>query len=520
MLVAVKHQTSQRCLAAVWIVLLLLQVACFAHYLVHFRYLPGTDAYYYALQAQSLSDSGHLKVPDSDAVPYLIEAISSQGISVEASFKLVLVVIYAVFNLGFLLLLFRLRHHNQLLLAGLLWLAASSVIAFHVIEFPKLSLGLAFVPLWFSLLASKLKARIFWLALLVAGGSLAHPVVALTALVFTMTAVLDRMSGTREAREEFYGRSLIFRITVCAVLVFAIVFTVARLTARIASLHLGEPGLFSLLKAEGVPLDLKLVVVFSWALLAFVFCDALLAGSRTWACLTAVTLAMPFWPDQDSGLLGIGGRHGAMFVFLAMPLCSVVWKETDGRGIAFKWLQTLWAKRILGLAAITLLAFLPTRLAGYRGLLVSEDYPSDERVVAALRSENIPMLIAHRGLDFFYTYRLRRDAFHFDPEPNWNRLYIWRVTVRITPEEAAYYLPSRCQWVETARAIPGTDYLVIREDCWEQLREGLNAKDNPDLYLEVWQDMDNPSQLRPAFLRAKHRHDARGPFPAYAEENK
>lgn len=519
MLVAVKHQTSQRWLPAVWIVLLLLQVACFAHYLGHFKYLPGTDAYYYALQAQSLSDSGHLKVPDSDAVPYLIEAISSQHISVEASFKLVLVAIYAVFNLGFLLLLFRLRHNTQLL-AGLLWLAASSAISFHVIEFPKLSLGLAFVPLWFCLLASKLKARILWLALLLAGGSLAHPVVALVALVFTVSAVLDRMSGTREGREGFYGRSLILRITVCAALVFAVVFTVSRLAPRIASLHLGEPGLFSLLKAEGVPLDLKLVVIFSWALLALVFCDALRAGSRTWAYLTAVTLALPFWPDQDGGLIGIGGRHGAMFVFLAMPLCSVVWEETDGRGIVFKWLQTLWAKRILGLAVLTLLAFLPARLAANRGLLMGEDYASDERVVAELRSENIPMLIAHRGLDFFYSYRLRRNAFHFDPEPNWNRVHIWRVTVRITPEEAAYYLPPRCSWIETARAIPGTDYLVIREDCWEQLREGLNAKDNPDLYLEVWEDMDNPSQPRPAFLRAKHRDDARGLFPAYAEENK
>ncbi len=519
MLVNVNHQTSQRWLPAVWIVLLLLQIACFAHYLRHFRYLPGTDAYYYALQAQSLSDSGHLKVPDSDAVPYLVEAISRQRISIEASFKLVLVAIYALFNLGFLLLLFRLRHNTQLL-AALLWLAASSVVSFHVIEFPKLSLGLAFVPLWFCLLASKLKARIFWLALLLAGGSLAHPVVALVAFAFIVTAALDRMSGTREAREEFYGRSLIFRITVYAVLVLAIVFTVSRLTPRIASLHLGEPGLFSLLKAEGVPSDLKLVVIFFWALLAFVFCDALLARSRTWAYLTAVTLALPFWPDHDGGLLGIGGRHGVMFVFVAMPLCSLVWEEADGRGIRSKWVQALWAKRILGLAAITLLAFLPARLADNRGLLMSEDYASDERVVAALRSENIPMLIAHRGLDFFYTYRLRRDAFHFDPEPNWNRVSIWRVTVRITPEEAAYYLPPRCSWGETARAIAGTDYLVIREDCWEQLRSGLNAKDNPDLYLEVWQDMDNPSQPRPAFLRSKHRDDARGPFPAYAEENK
>jgi len=37
------------------------------------------------------------------------------------------------------------------------------------------------------------------------------------------------------------------------------------------------------------------------------------------------------------------------------------------------------------------------------------------------------MPIAHRGLDFFYIYRLPRDAFHFDPEPGWKRDDIWRV---------------------------------------------------------------------------------------------
>jgi hypothetical protein len=517
MLAHVNHQTSQRWLGTAWVVLLLLQVAYFAYYVGHFRYLPGTDAYYYALQAQSLSYSGHLKVPDGDAVPYLVAAISRLGISIEASFKFVLVIVYALFNLGFLLLLSRLGHSTRPL-AALLWLAASSVVSFHIIEFPKLSLGLALVPLWFYLLRSSLRTRFLWLALSLAGSSLVHPAVALAALVFIVTAALDRMSSTREAQEDFYERSLTFWSTSC-VLVFAIGVSLLRLTRRIASLHLGQPGLFSLVKSEDVPLDFKLVVIFFWALLAFVFCDALIARSRTWAYLTAVTLALPFWPDQDAGLLGIGGRYTAMFVFLAMPLSLLVWDETNARGIAFNRLQGAAAKRILGLAAIALLALLPTRLNGNRGLLPREDYASYERVVEALRSENIPMLIAHRGLDFFYTYRLRRDAFHFDPEPNWNRVNIWRVTVRITPEEVAYYLPPRCPWGETARAVPGTDYVVIREDCWEQLRADLNAKDNPDLYLEVWQDMDNPSQPRPAFLRARHREEAKGPFAPYADEN-
>lgn len=46
---------------------------------------------------------------------------------------------------------------------------------------------------------------------------------------------------------------------------------------------------------------------------------------------------------------------------------------------------------------------------------------------------------------------------------------------------------------------------VLREDCWEQLRARLTRKDNPDLYTEVLENIENPSQARPEFLRARHR---------------
>jgi hypothetical protein len=128
------------------------------------------------------------------------------------------------------------------------------------------------------------------------------------------------------------------------------------------------------------------------------------------------------------------------------------------------------------------------------------------------------MLIAHRGLDFFYTFRLQRDAFHFDPEPNWNRGEIWRVVARVTPEEVAFYSPASCPWGESAKAIRGTDYLLVREDCWERFRLAVNRQDAPDLYSEVWENAENPSQLRPAFLRARHRDTGQEWFPAPTDD--
>jgi len=161
--------------------------------------------------------------------------------------------------------------------------------------------------------------------------------------------------------------------------------------------------------------------------------------------------------------------------------------------------------RIMVAAMMIGIVVLPIRLRAYRALLTNADYPKYESVVASLRREDISMLIAPRGLDFFYSYRLRRDAFHFDPEPEWDHTRIWRVAARVTSEEFAYYSPSECRWGEMAKAIPGTGYLLVREDCWQQFRARVSREENPDLYIEVRENSENPSQQRPEFLRARHR---------------
>jgi hypothetical protein len=202
--------------------------------------------------------------------------------------------------------------------------------------------------------------------------------------------------------------------------------------------------------------------------------------------------------------MGVGGRLSALVVLNALPLLVVMFEELRESSKLLRWLDGAWPQKAVALATAIAVVVAPGRVRAYGQLLMGDDFAAYERVVAALRPVQVPMLIAHRGLDFFYSYRLRRDAFHFDPEPNWNRAEIWRVAVRITPEEAAYYSPSTCPWGETARLIPGTDYLLVREDCWEQLRARLKRNDNPDLYKEVWEDMENPAQSRPAFLRGRH----------------
>src|SRR5579872_4700947 len=181
--VPVPHQTERVKLAAL-AVLLLLQIAYFAYLLRSFSYLPGTDAYYYALQTRSLLDVGHLKVPDGGVLYYAMAAVVRTGASIETSFRICLSAIYTLYGLGILLLIVRLKHAIWFL-AVLLWVITIPVIAFHVVEFPNLSLGLAMIPFWFYFLGCATVRSMFWLTLLLAGSSLLHVMVFVLAVLFT-----------------------------------------------------------------------------------------------------------------------------------------------------------------------------------------------------------------------------------------------------------------------------------------------------------------------------------------------
>src|SRR6516162_9659145 len=87
----------------------LVQAACFVYFLNRFSYLPGADAYYYAVQTQSLVDFGHLKVADGGMLYYFLAALCRCGIPIAMAFKAALAAIFCVYNLGVLLVVLRLR---------------------------------------------------------------------------------------------------------------------------------------------------------------------------------------------------------------------------------------------------------------------------------------------------------------------------------------------------------------------------------------------------------------------------
>lgn len=479
--------------------------AFFVHELWGFAYLPGTDAYYYALQAQSLLDTGHLKVSDHGAVHYLVASLAWLGIPLETAFRAILTAIFTLYQLGMLLLVLRLREQAQPV-ATLLWALSSPLIAFHTIEFPSLTLGLATLPFWFWLVLRRSGKWAYWLGSLLAVSALVHPAAAAVALLFTATVVLIAV----EEKEGLRRRFKLFTPVVagCVFLVIASAAAFLSIKTRLAALRPGWPGLLSVANSADLPREMSFAIVAAWLLVAVSFIVDWKTGRRRWMLFTGAMMAPPLWPDHHSGLEGIGGRLSLLFVLAALPLLAVLWSDlAEHRGIV-SFSSRAAVQKLVAVAALIAIALVPLRLRAFQSLLTADDYDAYERVVAGLREADVSMLIAHRGLDFFYSYRLRRDAFHFDPEPEWNRKEIWRVAARITPEEVAYYSPPGCRWGETGKMIRGTDYLLVREDCWEQLRAQVTRDDNPDLYTELWESSENPSQKRPDFLRARYQNSS------------
>lgn len=495
--------------------LLLAGVAYFWYFLGRFSHLPGTDAYYYALQAQSLLETGHLKVPDNGVLYYAMAAIAYLGVPVETAFRIALT---AVFSLAMLLLWLhasRLRDEIRLLAAAVI-IAAAPVIAFHTIEFPRLTLGLALVPLWFRVAAGArpLLRPAPWIVLL--GSAFLHPLVAALAGLFGSITLLTEWLAKRAGQARRSPRAWMLALLAASIFAALSLYWWPGLGARVSGFALGTPGLIALVTDAGLPFDIKATTLLFWILLAGLSFHFVPNSQGRYRYLPPVLLLLAMWPNDASGLMGPGVRLALASLFITLPLALLMLDERYASGVAHPAARARLVKQGMAALALAMTIAIPYRMGNLDRILMSDDYGQYDQVVAALQSRNIPMLIAHRGLDFYYTYRLRRDAFHFDPEPGWKQTDIWRVAARVTPEELAYYSPDECSWGETATRISGTQLLLVREDCWNGFRTRINPQDNPDLYTEVWQNMENPSQPRPGFLREKYRHVAQGAFPAAA----
>ena len=112
------------CAAAAVIALAALGAQLFAD-----DFLRGLDAYYYAVQADSLVRTGRLRIPDSGLVHYAIAALHFCGLSAENAVRAWTVCSLGLFY-GVLLLALRACRSRGLALGLFAWAVASPTIGF------------------------------------------------------------------------------------------------------------------------------------------------------------------------------------------------------------------------------------------------------------------------------------------------------------------------------------------------------------------------------------------------------
>lgn len=481
----------------------LISAVIFWHSLAASTFLRGYDAYYYAVQADFWFRTGRLRIPDSSVVLYAIGALQYFGISGEMAVRVWAAISLLLFSLTFILLVARCRS-LVIAIALFAWALVSPSIAFIAVELPKTFALLVLMNIALILVTTeriRLLLLIPVLALMVACHKMALVYAGVFGLVLALRFRRLRVSWPR-------GRGVAYAALV-AVVVCLLGFFLAGTLGRADLLRIKGtnlmPGLVSLLVQSGLPMALRVEMVFAF----FVAAAALLYrgdNGRDWRerGLMALLLLTAFVPAFGDEPFNFGERFAVMFPYLALTTGAVLLRR-----VAFE-IGTLVAGA--GLAAALAASFF--RLDYCCPERINPPYDRYAAVTEDLKQLDIPMLVLHRGMHFYYKYETRRDAFSYEPEPHWDKARVWRLVYGATPEELFTYLPPGCTWGEEIKPLRDRDYNLVREDCFAAFRAAIDKDTNPQLYALLRQNDMNPSKPRPAFLYAKHASDEPEEFPA------
>ncbi len=480
-----------------FLVILLLSTAVLFLSLGQSPFLKGTDAYYYALQVDTWARTGHVRIPDASWIFPCLGAIQRIGLTTETVLK--------GFTAGgvFLMALFFWLANREAptvrRTAAAIGIFLSPTLLFTAVEFPKMFLAMAFLPLWE---CSADRRRMLISAVAMALAFWAHR----SALVFLGGFAAGYWLDRRLKKPESVGIVLL-AFTGLATLMFFLVdrSPAAEIQRLLPSLRLSLPGLFSLVSRDSLPIALKAELVFFAAVFVFYFLQKAFrpeSGVPFRYLVPGLFSLMPFG-SRFREVLSLGARL-AWFLPLFTLLVWVRSGESE-TGSAKKNALILGVLMGLGGALSA-----PLRLGLSHPSALDPDYPQIHQITRSLSQIEVPMLIAHKNMAYYYKYALGREAFPYEPEDHWDKSRIRRLIYGIRPDELWPYLTLECRgW-----APEGKDYLLLGEDCWHKARKRIDPEQDSDLYNRAWNPIWNPSKKRPAFLYPKHEDDQPDEFPA------
>lgn len=123
-------------------------------------------------------------------------------------------------------------------------------------------------------------------------------------------------------------------------------------------------------------------------------------------------------------------------------------------------------------------------------------YRTVARKVEALNNGNFELIIAHKALAEYITYKTAIDVLPWEPEYTVDTPKLWRICTGINRKSIQYF--GRASYQEDLFIEITPNYSLIREDLWDLAMSNM-AKEDPD-YLEELLTWKNPHVKRPAYM--------------------
>ena len=446
-------------------------------------YACGIDGYYYALQAKQLLSSGAFLIPDRSPVLYLLSGLCAAGdpvlmLKIGAALLGALPVIP-----GFLLgRQISGRSGGGFILALLFSLSVS--MAYLSIELLK-NLGaisfLLFILHYFLKIESgekSLKTAIpaAGLALLAV---LSHRSTALLTLVLTGALLYRLLPLSRKKKILFTTGAAVFGLL---------------LIIAIRGIHPADPGRFTgqfsiipelpvfskisrFLFPPALLVEITLAALIPWAVIFFRKKITNPLIRTLW--LTLFLLYLPFWKADGAGM-------GFRLALVGAPLGLIV---------LFSVFQKIkWDKKHSSVLTAILIAaaiFLPQ--SAYRPE-TDPPYSRYKKLLPHIRLPKGSVLICHRGLNLYCTYKTPYEGLSYIPDFPVPRKKLWRLAayVDFTDIKKTTGLKAGSSLI---RKLP-YPYTLIREDIWRRFRQQL-----PTDRRKLLQNSYNPWKRKPWFLR-------------------
>lgn len=471
-------------------------------------FLPGVDAYYYALQIKFFAQTGTLKIPDSSLLLPLMGLTAGFGWSYEHTiiFWTLLIQLGCGVSLFIAYLLIHGKNHNSAILALLLaWVILSPTLAFTCIAFPKYAFSIIFLPLWPVGLTNHRLWPVSLAAVILACVSHLTMIGLLGLILFGL--ILWGVTHLNSNLKKPLGFSAIAGLILIIGLVLSKFFLLADLK-RIEFQGL-QPSLWTFFSRGSLPLLLKaevaVVCIISIILVAFSAKAKPKIISGFWLPLFGFLLLVPLGSKE---VMGIPERLSLLLPFIT--ICSLA-------GIGKKFLVSAkGASYAFTVGMLVLVAIFPK---GYQDSVypdrLNPDYQLYDQITGEIARREIPMLITHQGLNYYYKYRTMKESFPYEPESHWPKRKIWRIVFGVTPSQWAYYLPDEYLWGSGTLYDLAGPYALIREDGWNEFREKIKLCPDDELKNIVLDSWLNPSRLRPEFARKRAEQDDDGEFSAY-----